>query len=45
MKADKKRQFEIKLKKTNDEVLVLEKKLEELLEFNKQFFSSSDVGF
>ena len=45
MKADKKRQFEIKLKKTNDEVLGLEKKLDELLEFNKQFFSSSDVGF
>ena len=45
MKADKKRQFEIKLKKTNDEVLGLEKKLEELLEFNKQFFSSSDVDF
>ena len=45
MKADKKRQFEIKLKKTNDEVLGLEKKLDELLEFNKQFFLSSDVDF
>jgi hypothetical protein len=45
MKADKTRQFEFKLKKTNDEVLKLEHKLNELLEKNKQLFLKAESGF
>lgn len=45
MKADKKRQFEFKLKNTNDEVLKLENKLNELLEKNKQLFVKVESGF
>lgn len=42
MKADKKRQFNLRLKKTNSEVLNLEKKLDELLEINKQLFLNAE---
>ena len=38
MKADKKKQFDLRIKKTNNEVLNLEHKLDELLEVNKQLF-------
>ena len=42
MKADKKRQFNIRLQNTNNQVLDLEHKLDELLEVNKQFFLDAD---
>jgi len=42
MKADKKRQFNIRLQNTNNEVLSLEHKLDELLEVNKQLFLNAD---
>ena len=38
MKADKNRQFEFKLRNTNDEVSKLEKKLDELFEKNRKLF-------
>jgi len=42
MKADKQRQFNIRLQNTNNEVLNLEHKLDELLEVNKQFFLNAN---
>ena len=44
MKADKKRQFDFKLKNTGDEVFKLEKKLDELFEKNRQLFLNVDNG-
>ena len=42
MKADKKRQFNIRIQKTNNDVLNLEHKLDELLEVNKKLFLNAD---
>ena len=39
MKADKKKQFDFKLKNTNNEVFKLEQKLDEIFEKNRQIFS------
>ena len=42
MKADKKRQFDLNLQKTNSEVLNLERKLDKLLEENRLLFLKAD---
>jgi hypothetical protein len=42
MKANKKRQLNLRLKNTNNEVLNLEHKLDELLEINKNLFLNAE---
>ena len=44
MKADKNRQFEFKLRNTNNEVFKLEKKLDQLFEKNRQLFLNFENG-
>ena len=44
MKADKKRQFEFKLKNTNNEVFKLEQKLDEIFEKNRLIFLKVENG-